>query len=103
MALNARIGVLTLISNGEALEVFQKERNSTEALSTSYGSPLSAGNLSSSGGNSQANKQKNHTVAPYTGPGEPLGCEFEQALGSSEGQGSLPCCCSWGLKEPDVS
>lgn len=47
--------------------------------------------------------KKNHTVAPYTGPGEPLGREFEQALGSSEGQGTLACCCSWGLKEADMS
>ena len=25
--------------------------------------------------------------------------EFEQTLGDSEGQGSLGCCSSWGLKE----
>ena len=27
--------------------------------------------------------------------------EFEQALGVGEGQGSLPCCSTWGCKEPD--
>ena len=27
--------------------------------------------------------------------------EFEQTLGDSEGQGSLACFSSWGLKEPD--
>ena len=29
------------------------------------------------------------------------GCEFEQALGDSEGQGSLGCCNPWGRKELD--
>ena len=28
---------------------------------------------------------------------------FEQTLGDSEGQGSLACCSSWGLKESDVT
>ena len=28
--------------------------------------------------------------------------EFEQALGDSEGQGSLACCSSWGRKESDT-
>ena len=50
----------------------------------------------------QTNK-KNHTVAPYTGPREPLGHEFEQGLGNREGQGSLACCNSWDLKESDMS
>ena len=27
--------------------------------------------------------------------------EFEQALGDSEGQGSLVCCSPWGHKESD--
>ena len=27
------------------------------------------------------------------------GCEFEQTLGDSEGQGSLECYSPWGLKE----
>ena len=27
------------------------------------------------------------------------GHEFEQALGHSEGQGSLACCCPWDRKE----
>ena len=27
------------------------------------------------------------------------GCEFEQALKDSEGQGSLACCSPWGRKE----
>ena len=27
--------------------------------------------------------------------------EFEQALGVSDGQGSLGCCCPWGCKEHD--
>ena len=71
MALNARIGVLTLISNGEALEVFQKEGNTTEALSTYYGSPLSAGNLSSSGGSSQENKKKSHCSSLHRTRGTP--------------------------------
>ena len=31
------------------------------------------------------------------------GCEFEQALGNSEGQGSLGCCSLWGLKESDMT
>ena len=26
------------------------------------------------------------------------GCQFEQALGDSEGQGSLACCSPWGRK-----
>ena len=26
------------------------------------------------------------------------GCEFEQTLGGSEGEGSLACCSSWGLR-----
>ena len=29
--------------------------------------------------------------------------EFEQALGDSEGQGSLACCSLWGCKESDVT
>ena len=31
------------------------------------------------------------------------GCEFEQALGDSEGQGSLVCCSPWGHKESDTT
>ena len=31
------------------------------------------------------------------------GHEFEQALGDSEGQGSLVCCSPWGLKESDTT
>ena len=31
------------------------------------------------------------------------GCEFEQTLGDSEGQGILKCCSSWGLKESDMT
>jgi len=31
------------------------------------------------------------------------GHEFEQALGDSEGQGSLACCCPWGPKELDMT
>ena len=31
------------------------------------------------------------------------GHEFEQALGDSEGQGSLACCSSWGCKESDTT
>ena len=30
------------------------------------------------------------------------GHELEQALGVGDGQGSLPCCCPWGLKESDT-
>ena len=31
------------------------------------------------------------------------GCEFEQALGDSEGLGSLECCSPWGRKESDTT
>ena len=31
------------------------------------------------------------------------GHEFEQALGNSEGQGSLACCSSWRLREWDTT
>ena len=31
------------------------------------------------------------------------GHEFEQALGDSEGQGSLVCCSPWGGKESDMT
>ena len=31
------------------------------------------------------------------------GCEFEQALGDSEGQGTLACCSSWGHKDSDMT
>ena len=31
------------------------------------------------------------------------GLEFEQALGDSEGQGSLECCSPWGHKELDMT
>ena len=31
------------------------------------------------------------------------GHEFEQALGDSEGQGSLACCSPWGVKESDMT
>ena len=31
------------------------------------------------------------------------GHEFEQALGDSEGQGSLVCCSPWGHKESDMT
>ena len=31
------------------------------------------------------------------------GYEFEQAPGDGEGQGSLACCGSWGLKELDTA
>ena len=31
------------------------------------------------------------------------GHEFEQALGRSEGQGSLACCSPWGCKELDTT
>ena len=31
------------------------------------------------------------------------GCEFEQALGVGDGQGSQACCSSWGLKELDMT
>ena len=31
------------------------------------------------------------------------GCECEQALGVGDGQGSLACCSSWGLKESDMT
>ena len=31
------------------------------------------------------------------------GHEFEQALGVSDGQGSLVCCSSWGQKESDTT
>ena len=31
------------------------------------------------------------------------GHEFEQALGDSEGQGSLACCSPWGRRESDTT
>ena len=31
------------------------------------------------------------------------GCEFEQALGVGDGQGSLACCSPWGRKELDTT
>ena len=31
------------------------------------------------------------------------GHEFEQTLGDSEAQGSLPCCSPWGHKELDMT
>ena len=31
------------------------------------------------------------------------GCEFEQALGVDDGQGSLVCCSPWGCKESDMT
>ena len=31
------------------------------------------------------------------------GCEFEQASGVGEGQGSLVCCSPWGCKESAVT
>ena len=31
------------------------------------------------------------------------GCEFEQALGVSDGQESLVCCSPWGCKESDTT
>ena len=31
------------------------------------------------------------------------GCEFEQAPGVGDGQGSLACCSSWGCKESDTT
>ena len=31
------------------------------------------------------------------------GHEFEQALGDSEGHGSLACCSPWGSKEMDTT
>ena len=33
----------------------------------------------------------------------PNGYEFEQALGDSEGQGSLVCCSPWSWKEWDTT
>ena len=30
-------------------------------------------------------------------------CEFEQAPGDGEGQGSLACCSPWGRKESDTT
>ena len=31
------------------------------------------------------------------------GCQFEQALGDSKGQGGLACCSLWDLKESDMT
>ena len=31
------------------------------------------------------------------------GCEFEQILGDSEGQGSLAFCSPWGRKQSDMT
>ena len=30
-------------------------------------------------------------------------CEFEQAPGDDEGQGSLACCSPWGCEEADMT
>ena len=30
-------------------------------------------------------------------------CEFEQALGDGEGQGSLACCSQWGRRESNMT
>ena len=30
-------------------------------------------------------------------------CEFDQALGDSQGQGSPVCCSPWGYKESDMT
>ena len=37
------------------------------------------------------------------GISDSMDIEFEQTLGESEGQGSLACCSSWGLKESDLT
>ena len=37
------------------------------------------------------------------GISDSMDIEFEQTLGESEGQGSLACCSSWGLKELDLT
>ena len=34
---------------------------------------------------------------------QPIGHEFEQALGVGDGQGSLACCSPWGCKELDTT
>ena len=31
------------------------------------------------------------------------GCEFEEAQGDNEGQGSLACCSPWGCTELDMT
>ena len=31
------------------------------------------------------------------------GCEFQQAQGAGDGQGSLACCSRWGRKESDTT
>ena len=36
-------------------------------------------------------------------PSQLGGHEFEQALGASNGQGSLECCSPWGRKELDMT
>ena len=47
-------------------------------------------------------QEKGVTEDEMVGPHHWLtGHEFEQALGDSEGQGSLACCSPWGLKESD--
>ena len=46
---------------------------------------------------------KVHLVTAMVFPVVVYGCEFEQTLGDSEGQGSLACCNPWGLKQSDMT
>ena len=49
-------------------------------------------------------KQKGMTEDEMVGWHNQLnGHEFEQALGDSEGQGSVACCSPWGHKESDTT
>ena len=46
---------------------------------------------------------KVHIVKSMVFPVVMYGYEFEQALGVSDGQGSLACCSPWSCKESDTT
>ena len=55
-------------------------------------------------GKDKAHEEKGATENEMVGWHHPLsGPEFEQTLGDSEGQGSLPCCSPWSHKESNMS
>ena len=55
-------------------------------------------------GNDWRQEEKGTTEVEMVGRHHRLdGHEFEQATGDSEGQGSLACCSSWGLRELDTT
>ena len=58
----------------------------------------------SNAGGEWGQEEKGTTEAEMAGWHHQLdGCEFEQALGVGDGQGSLVCCNPWGHKESDTT